>query len=1022
MLAARRRSGVLFGNKAAVPMSTPPVMRPPRRLLFFLTGLAAAVVATVALVSLPTVQTALARRVLASHPEWGVVVDRVGLRWGSLRLEGLKWAGPSADVAAPKVELDFSVPDLLWDRAATIRAVRARDLAITARERAVVPAVIAATPAAPGDAAPPAAILSGLLRRVELPVNLSLDGVDVAGGLALPGRPAPVTFSARGGGFADGLEGKLEVALGWDSGDPRIGSFSTSGVLRARMSGPRSFSEVLLNLDSDARGDAFPGGASISSEVRVFRDRASEGYRLAVATPRHPVLEVAGELRPGDDRLRGNWRLDLTSSDLAPLALGFVLPGFTARGEGALEIDPAAAAPRAAGKINLGLRALEVLRPELKALGDLTLHADFDAGWSSGVVSVEKFSARLEGKRPVLGVDVNQPFTVNPARQEWFPAKTNGELARIRIEGVPTAWLSPWFAGVELEGGDWTGEIAAEVADGGLSLRTVRAVMGGALAVTRAGNRIMNGGELACAGSATLRSDGWQARIETLVLRALGQDLAKSDLRVGRLAGPDQPIKAEANLRLDLAAVARQPWAEGRLAIAAGELSAKLAATLGSEPSIHLDGRTARLRGGPAAAELPALAVDLRAGIDRSGRISVSAPLRLTKDDRVSDLKLAGEFVPRAGSPGGRVDARLTGGVVHVTDGEALALLLGTPRSQAAPAMAAPVAVSAPKGPPWSDWEGRVEIDIAEVLRGDALRARDVKGKLELDAGKVRMEGLRGSLGERGRATVSGALAFEAGRPDPYAAEVQVEVREFDPGPWFRVASGGRPATLEGSFIVSSRLRGRAADLGGLSAAVTGEVLVSSRGGIFRGLPVKAGAVATGGGRVAGMIAAAGSALGGLTGRKEPPAVAGRAQAVAEFAAGLATIPFDQLSLVISRDAARNMALREFTLIAPELRLAGSGTLLGRREAGVLDDSVAVELSLRARGRQGDLLRYLGLLDPVVDDLGYAACRLPLRIAGTPARPDCTDLTERLAGLAAGKTGVTEKAGELLQRIIGAPK
>lgn len=185
---------------------------------------------------------------------------------------------------------------------------------------------------------------------------------------------------------------------------------------------------------------------------------------------------------------------------------------------------------------------------------------------------------------------------------------------------------------------------------------------------------------------------------------------------------------------------------------------------------------------------------------------------------------------------------------------------------------------------------------------------------------------------------------------------------------------------------------------------------------------MKAGAVATGGGRVAGMIAAAGSALGGLTGRKEPPAVAGRAQAVAEFAAGLATIPFDQLSLVISRDAARNMALREFTLIAPELRLAGSGTLLGRREAGVLDDSLAVELSLRARGRQGDLLRYLGLLDPVVDDLGYAACRLPLRIAGTPARPDCTDLTERLVGLAAGKAGVTEKAGEFLQRIIGAPK
>lgn len=997
-------------------MSTPPVMRPPRRLLFFLTGLTAAVVATVALVSLPAVQTALARRVLASHPEWGVALDRVGLRWGSLRLEGLKWAGPSAEVAVPKVELDFSVPDLLWDRAVTIRAVRARDLAITARERAEVPAVTAATTAARGDAAPPAVVLSGLLRRVELPVNLSLDGVDVAGGLALPGRPASVAFSARGGGFADGREGKLEVALGWDSGDPRIGTFATSGVLRARMSGPRAFSEVLLNLDSNARGDAFPGGASISTEIRVFRDRASEGYRLALATPRHAVLEMAGELRPGDDRRRGNWRLDVSSADLAPLALGFVLPGFTARGEGALEIDPAAVAPRASGKINLGLRALEVLRPELKALGDVTLHADFDAGWTSGVVSVERFSARLEGKRPVLGVDVNQPFTVNPARQEWFPAGANGELARIRIEGVPTAWLAPWLDGLALEGGDWTGEIAADVTDGGLSLRTVRAVTAGGMALTSGGRRLVQGGELTLAGSATLRSGGWQARLETLALRALGQDLAKGDLRLGRLAGPDQPLKAEGNLRVDLGAIARQTWSAGRLAIRGGDLTARLAATLGNDRSLQADLRMEHLRGGPAATVLPSVSVDLRAGIDRAGRISVTAPVRLTKDDRVSDLNLTVAFQPRTGASGGRVEARLAGGILHVADGEALAGLFNPPAT--APAAAAPAAVAAPKAPPWSDWDGTVEIDLAEVVRGDALRARDVRGKLELDAGKVRMEALRGALGERGRATVSGVLAFEAGHPDPYAAEVQVEVREFDPGPWFRVASGGKPATVEGSFLVSSRLRGRAAELGGLAAAVTGEVLVTSRGGIFRGLPVKAGAA----GRMAGMIAAAGSALGGLTGRREPPVVATRAQAVAEFAAGLGTIPFDQLSVVISRDAARNMALREFILIAPELRLRGSGSLLGRGGAGVLDDSLAVELSLRARGRQGDLLRHLGLLGVDVDDLGYAACRLPLRIAGTPARPDCAELADRLAALAAGKAGVTEKAGDLLQRLSGAPK
>ena len=131
---------------------------------------------------------------------------------------------------------------------------------------------------------------------------------------------------------------------------------------------------------------------------------------------------------------------------------------------------------------------------------------------------------------------------------------------------------------------------------------------------------------------------------------------------------------------------------------------------------------------------------------------------------------------------------------------------------------------------------------------------------------------------------------------------------------------------------------------------------------------------------------------------------------------------FDQLSLVLTRDAARNVAVREFTLIAPELRLTGAGTVLHRGGERLLGDSLALEFSLRARGRQGDLLRHLGLLESSVDDLGYAACRIPLRVAGTPARPECGELAARLTALAAEKSGVADKAGELLNRILGAPK
>ena len=53
-----------------------------------------------------------------------------------------------------------------------------------------------------------------------------------------------------------------------------------------------------------------------------------------------------------------------------------------------------------------------------------------------------------------------------------------------------------------------------------------------------------------------------------------------------------------------------------------------------------------------------------------------------------------------------------------------------------------------------------------------------------------------------------------------------------------------------------------------------------------------------------------------------------------------------------------------------------------------------------------------GALDPQVDDLGYAACTIPLRVKGTPAHPDTSETNQAIFALIAEKPGVTEKIGE----------
>jgi hypothetical protein len=88
----------------------------------------------------------------------------------------------------------------------------------------------------------------------------------------------------------------------------------------------------------------------------------------------------------------------------------------------------------------------------------------------------------------------------------------------------------------------------------------------------------------------------------------------------------------------------------------------------------------------------------------------------------------------------------------------------------------------------------------------------------------------------------------------------------------------------------------------------------------------------------------------------------------------------------------------------------------------ILDQPLNLELSLRGRGRTADLLKYLGKLEVTTDELGYAPCTLPLKVAGTLARPDTTDLNQAMAALALEKSGVSERASELFNKLIGGGK
>ena len=288
-----------------------------------------------------------------------------------------------------------------------------------------------------------------------------------------------------------------------------------------------------------------------------------------------------------------------------------------------------------------------------------------------------------------------------------------------------------------------------------------------------------------------------------------------------------------------------------------------------------------------------------------------------------------------------------------------------------------------------------------------------------LEAGAVKLEAGQAEAGVGGAIALSGTLAFDPAANQRYSLTADVKLSEFDPGPLLRGMNDGEPPMIEGNFEVAGTVTGTVNNVEDLPGLLGGEFQFTSKGGTFRGLPVDAGNLAETSSRIAAFISSAGAALSALTGRRDYLDIANKADAVAELARRLSAIKFDQLSARLVRDQAMTTTVEEFTVISPELRLTGGGVATHAAETSWVDDALALDFVLKARGRNGELLRYLGLLEAQVDDLGYTACTIPVKIRGTVGSPDATEFSNEIASLALEKSGLTEKAAEFLNRIRG---
>ena len=1014
-----------------------------RVLLFAAAAFVLLLVAAVVVAFNSSFQTWVARRALASRPALHTTIGSVAAGLSHVEVKNLRVESHGAVLTLPALEAELPLISAgLRDKVIVTRLVakgwtldltKAANLvqifeksstlggAVSPPRKAVSQNFSLLSSALAADASVSAAtaqIFQGVFARLQLPVDLALDGVALEGEVLLPGARGHARFTLTGGGLSAGHEGKFDLAANAALTATAVSTLDGHATFAATMDTPRSFTRLAVKGDATASGVNFPRGVKLATEFSAARAASGEDYTLTLATDTKQLIAVSANFPPTARQLGGTWKLDVRDADLAPFTLGRALPPFTADGGGKFEVDPATIEIHATGKLAAASENLTALRPALAAVGAIKFSADFDVTQRGDVTRVERLAVTFTGAQPVATLTSLQSLEFNRVTRALKVADPARELFALALQGVPLAWATPFLKNISATGGDLRGEFVATASEGGFSLRPKAPLTLTGVSVTQAGQPMLRGVDVSLNASVDYTPHGWQASIAPLTARTGAATLLTLEAKAGQLAGVDQPIKAAGKFSADLPAWLAQPVAGGALLLTHGDATGEFAANLGTTQEIQAKLVLANLAADPklTTEKLPTISADVRADLAANGQISLNAPLLIERDGRKSDLAIVGTLT--SGTNGMTIAARVTSTHLVVDDVKILAAPLAP-----APVETTAAVTSTPRAKvaPWAAINGQLALALKEVILSDTFHANDVGGTIRVDASTLKFDQVRAGVGN-GEAKVSGAVTFDAKSAAPFSLTTDLAVSEFDPAPLFKALNPGQPATVEGKFNVTSKLTGSAISLADLATAAHGDFQLASKGGVFRGLPINVAGKVEAVGKLAAGAAFLGNLAGAMTGRKEYSDIGTRAQALAEVAKIWQAVNYDQLSVVVTRDANLNTVLKDFTLISPELRLTGGGQATHVKDRPLLDEAVAMEFKLRARGHHGELLKYLGVLEATTDELGYAACTLPLKVTGTIGKPDTSELNSKLTALALEKSGVTEKASDLFNKLLGGGK
>jgi hypothetical protein len=736
--------------------------------------------------------------------------------------------------------------------------------------------------------------------------------------------------------------------------------------------------------------------------------------------------------------------------------LGATLPSFSVKGAGTFDADSAFQEVHATGDFSGQIARWDAIAPSLASLGSLQLKGNFDVLQNGKTVRIEQLAVEVFDPKPIFSLTALQGIEFDGETGEVRVADPRKDLVKASLAALPVAWVQPYLSNVQLTGGPLHGEVIARAREGGLQVRSTEPIVCADLNLRGPDQIWLEHVDALMSLNGSYSPEGWQADVSSLELRSGGRAWLTADAKVGKSSEAASRLKSTGHYQIDLIGASRQPALAQLKIFKSGAAEGDFSAVLGTLHQFAANIELKSLAIDGIAPPLPSASLLVRADVQPNGTVKLQVPFQVQHGMQHSDGQLSADVHPEGKDY--VFDAQFTSDLVSIDDLMGISAAFNTamanqtsaskntqpagspvvptparaPMSAPAPArrstqgvagagsgrLNAPIAYShgptaesaaAPANasaalPIWAGYRGKLLLGLKRVTDLSAgFEANDVAGRIQIEPTAVTFDHLTATLGNNGNALLVADLVFDPKGAGSYNLSGELDLNRVNPAPYLKAVSGGQKPTVEGIFDLTAKFKGEAAALDQLGDQLSEDVKLTSRSGKFRGFAVSSKTVDVEKlQRTASTVGAILSAAAGMVGYGEGVSYSEKLRAAADVLRGFSEISYDQLNVELTHPAGQDTKIADISLISPEIRFVGNGTVDTTSDADWFSRPVHLQVAVAVRGQQAEDMKKIGLVGPDKDTLGYVPLLDKFPIEGS-ASSLATDALGKLLNRALAK-------------------